>query len=105
MGMSQKTAHPDWKEQRRWRARELKREGWTHEAVAEALGVTKGAGSQWMQRVADQGEEGLRARPHLGARSKLTAEQKHRLPDCLSHGADAYGFRGEFWDRARVGEV
>ena len=105
MGMSQKTAHPDWKEQRRWRALELKRDGWTHAEVAEALGVTKGAVSQWMQRVADQGEEGLRARPHLGAIPKLTTEQKQLLPDCLSHGAEAYGFRGEFWNSARVGEV
>ena len=46
MGLTSKNALTDWKEQRRWRALELKRDGWTHEEVAEALGVTKGAVSQ-----------------------------------------------------------
>lgn len=92
----------DWKELRRWRALELKRDGWTHEEIAEALGVTKGAISQWMQRVQEYGEEGLQARPRKGATPRLTPEQKHLLPEFLSHGAEAYGFRGEVWTAARV---
>jgi transposase len=106
MGMNKQFPHrPDWQEQRRWRALELKHDGWTHAEVAEALGVTKGAVSQWMKRVAEQGDDGLRARPHSGATPKLTPEQKRLLPDCLSHGAEAYGFRGEFWNSARIREV
>jgi putative transposase len=104
--MNQKKAHnSNWKEQRRWRALELKRDGWTHEEVAEVLGVTKGAVSQWMKRVADEGEHSLSARPHKGATPKLTAEQKQLLPDFLSHGTEPYGFRGEFWNSLRVREL
>jgi transposase len=96
---------PDWKEQRRWRALGLKRGGWTHQEVAEALDVTKGAVSRWMTRVAREGEEALRARPHLGAAPKLSPEQLRMLPEFLSHGAEAYDFRGGLWTCARVAEV
>ena len=95
----------DWKEQRRWRALDLKRDGWTHHEIAEALDVTKGAVSQWITRVAREGEEALRARPHLGATPKLTKDQLRMIPEFLSHGAEAYGFRGEVWTCARIHEV
>ena len=95
----------DWKEQRRWRALDLKRDGWTHHEIAEALDVTKGAVSQWITRVAREGEEALRARPHLGATPKLTKDQLRMIPEFLSHGAEAYGFRGEVWTCARIREV
>ena len=96
---------PDWKEQRRWRALDLKRDGWTHHEIAEALDVTKGAVSQWMRRVAREGEAALRARPHLGAAPRLRPEQLKMVPEFLSHGAEAYDFRGEVWTCARVAEV
>jgi transposase len=92
-------------EQRRWQALELKREGWPHQEVAEVLGVTKGAVSQWLKRVAQEGEAGLYARPRPGAIPKLTAEEKAHLPELLAHGATRYGFRGEFWTCKRVREV
>ncbi len=104
--MAAKHAHtPDWKEQRRWRALDLKHEGWTHHEIAEALDVTKGAVSQWMTRVVQEGEEALRARPHLGAAPKLTPDQLQMIPEFLSHGVEAYDFRGEVWTCARIKEV
>src|SRR5262245_56646536 len=96
---------PDWKEMRRFRALELKREGWTHQEVAEALGVSKVAVSKWMRAVREAGDQGLRARPHKGATPKLAPVQKALLPDYLSHGAEAYGFRGDVWTCARVTAV
>jgi hypothetical protein len=42
----------DWREGRRLRACELKQEGWKQLDIARALGVSKGAVSQWMKRAA-----------------------------------------------------
>jgi len=95
----------DWKEARRFRALELKQAGWTQQEIAEVLGVTKGAVSQWMTAVADDGMEALYARPHPGGPVKLPFAQRQLIPELLSHGAEAYGFRGEVWTCARVAEV
>jgi transcriptional regulator with XRE-family HTH domain len=40
----------NWREGRRLRAWELFQEGWPQQRIAAALGVTKGAVSQWLSR-------------------------------------------------------
>src|ERR671910_315499 len=65
----------DWREGRRLRAFELKQLGWSQQQIAEALGVSKGAVSQWMKRARD------------------------------GRGAEAHGFRGEVWTCERVAIV
>lgn len=57
----------DWREARRERAWELKQKGWKQQAIAEALGVSAGAVSQWMTRVQEKGPEALRRQPRKGA--------------------------------------
>jgi transposase len=94
-----------WKEARRLQALVLQRKGWKQNQIAEALGVTDGAVSQWFHRVNDQDANALLARPHTGRVPELTWEQKNLIPDLLSHGAEAYGFRGEVWTAARVAKV
>ena len=93
---------PDWRELRRWRALALRRRGWKQQEIAEALADTPAAVSKWMRIVRAQGEAALAARPHPGATAKLTEAQRSLLPELLSRGAAAFGFRGEVWTCARV---
>ena len=94
-----------WEEERRKRAYEQVEAGWTQTKVAEALGLTEGAVSQWMKRAREGGVEALRHQAPPGAASKLSAEQLASLPDIMTRGAEAYGFSGAVWTRARVRQV
>ncbi len=79
--------------------------GWSQKAIAEALGVSKGAVSKWLARAADEGREALKSHPAPGGKSKLSAEQLAVLPELLGRGAEAYGFRGAVWTRFRIRQV
>jgi len=94
-----------WKEARRLQAFALRQKGWKQSQIAEALGVTEGAVSQWFRLVDDSNATALLAHPHPGRPPELTREQKNLIPDLLSHGAEAYGFRGDVWTNARVAKV
>ena len=95
----------DWREGRRLRAWELKQQGWKQSDIARALGVTRGAVSQWMKQAREEGVQGLYRRIAPGPAPKLSAEQRKQVPMLLSRGAEAYGFRGAIWTRERVAEV
>ncbi|WP_236600255.1 helix-turn-helix domain-containing protein [Ktedonobacter sp. SOSP1-85] len=70
--MSKKEALPkDWREGRRLRAWQLYQQGWKQKDIAEALGVTEGAVSQWMRRAKKDGPDGLRHQPPPGPQPKL----------------------------------
>jgi transposase len=95
----------DWREGRRLRAWELKQKGWKQQDIADALGVTKGAVSQWMKRGREGGVEGLRRKPPPGVRPRLSEERRRRLKGLLLKGAEAHGFRGEVWTCERVAKL
>jgi transposase len=84
----------NWRKGRRLRAFELKEQGWKQKEIAEALGVTEGAASQWMKRATKQGVEGLRLKPPPGATPRLSEDQRARVPELLAQGAQAHGFWG-----------
>lgn len=100
-----KSQTTNWKEHRRFHALKLKRKKWKQRDIATALDVSEGAVSQWLKTAAEEGTKGLQARPHTGRTPELTIEQKQFIPDFLSHGAEAYGFRGEVWTCARIRKV
>lgn len=95
----------DWREGRRLRAFELKQEGWSQQRIAEALGVSKGAVSQWMKRARQRGVQALKRQPAPGASPRLSEEQRAKLPELLQRGAQAHGFRGNVWTCERVAIV
>ena len=103
--MNKHKTYLDWLEGRRRRAWELKQQGWKQQDIAAALGVTKGAVSQWVRRAREGGVEALRRHPPPGPTPKLTAEQLAHLPQVLERGAEAYGYRGQVWTTKRVAEV
>ena len=95
----------DLREYRRFRAWELHQQGWKQQAIAEALGVTQGAVSQWLTRAKDEGQQALRRQKAPGAQPRLTIEQKRRIPELLKQGPETFGFRGDVWTRDRIATV
>src|SRR5260370_15987594 len=104
-GMSTSSMRLELWEWRRRRAWEWHEQGGRHKDIAQALGVSTGAVSQWLKRGRASGVEALRTRPRSGRPPKLTVEQRARLPELLARGAEAFGFRGEVWTANRIAEV
>jgi transposase len=95
----------DWREGRRFRGWELHQQGWNQQQIADALGVTQGTVSKWLRCVHTHGVAALRHTKARGRTPRLTDAQLAQLPDLLNQGAEAFGFRGAVWTRARVAEV
>jgi transposase len=95
----------NWREGRRLRAFELKKQGWKQTEIADALGVTEGAVSQWMKRAREEGVEGLKHKPSPGAPPRLSEQERAELPELLARGAQAHGFRGDVWTCERIAKV
>lgn len=92
-------------EWRRLRAWDLWQQGWKQKDIATALGVTKGAVSQWIKRGREKGVDDLRRRTAKGAKARMSTEQQAQLPLILLNGAEAFGYRGNVWTGQRVAEV
>jgi len=94
-----------WKEERRKRAWALYQTGWKQKDIAEALGVTQGAVSQWIKSGIEGGEAALRARKSPGSPRRLSTTDRQRIPGLLERGAESFGFRGDLWTCPRVAKV
>jgi transposase len=92
----------NWQEGRRLRAWELYQKGWKQRDIADALGVTQGAVSQWLKRGRAGGVAGLRHQPPPGAMPRLSPAQREQLLELLAQGAEAFGFQGQVWTQPRV---
>jgi transposase len=95
--MSKAELSREGQEWRRLRAWDLWQQGWKQTDIATALGVTKGAVSQWIKRGREEGAEGLRRSMAKGAKPRISVEQRAPLPTFLALGAEAFGSRGNVW--------
>ena len=82
----------EWRRMQAWRLKQL---GWKQRDIAAALDVSGAAVSQWLAKARDDGPAALLSCPSPGHPPKLEPAQVRLIPDFLSHGAEAYGFRGE----------
>lgn len=103
--MTEKRATPNWREERRKRAWVLYQDGWAQKDIAEALGVTRGAVSQWVKRGLKGGADGLLHPKVRGRPSKLKISEREHLKELLAQGAESFGFRGAVWTCGRVVKV
>jgi transposase len=105
MNAKKKHQPENWREARRFQAWELWQKGWKQNEIAVALGVTEGAVSQWLKTARTEGVEALRQRKGGGPKARLKSDQIEQLPQLLGQGAEAWGFRGDVWTRARVAHI
>jgi transposase len=102
MGAPQKQ---DWREARRYRAWELKQQGWKQKDIAHALGISESAVSQWLTHGREQGVAALKSHPGPGPQPKLTNEQREQLRTMLAQGALAHGYHEAVWTSRRVADL
>ena len=95
----------NWRERRRLRAWELFQEGWPQQRIAEALGVTKGAVSQWLSRARAHGPPAPRHCKPPSRPPQLAHQQRLQLLELLAQGPSALGLRGDVWTQPRVARV
>jgi transposase len=84
---------------------QLKQIGRSQAEIAVALDVSEASVSRWMARAHRDGPIALLAHAIPGRPPELEPEQIRLIPDFLAHGAKAYGFVGEVWTCAGVGQV
>src|SRR5262249_15192366 len=101
----QSTQPNNWGETRRFIAWELHQQGWSQTRIAEALGVTQGAVSQWLKRCREGGVEALHHHPAPGRKAFLTDEQLAQIPALIACGATAFGFGDDRWTTRRVASM
>src|SRR5690349_22634236 len=99
----------DWQTARRLRALALFERGWKQKTIAEALGVTKGAISQWIKKARDlpteQQQEALRVKKSTGRPPLLSAEQRQAVGHFVEQDPEDFGFIGNVWTAKRVRDV
>ena len=92
-------------ERRRRRAVQLLEGGQSLVVVAWMVGAAVSAVWQWRKTFRREGAGGLAAKPAPGRPSKLSPQQRQRLPKLLAAGARHYGYPNDLWTTRRIAAV
>lgn len=80
-------------------------QGWTQKDAAAFLGVSTRAVGKWMAAYRASGDDGLKGKPHPGAKPKLSARQERSVLAWLAKSPKAFGYKTELWTTRRLAEV
>ncbi|NKE38073.1 IS630 family transposase [Natronococcus sp. JC468] len=91
-------------EARRRRAVAMLELGHSPYEIAEVEGVTPWSVYRWKKMHEEEGNDGLRSKPHPGSATTLPKEDFGELADLLQQGPQAHGFETDQWtlDRIRI---
>lgn len=95
----------DWRETRRYHAWELAQAGWQQKDIADKLGVTTSAVSQWLKKARENGVNDLQRRVSTGAPAVLRSDEQSELQNMLLKGATYFGYPDDRWTRKRVADL
>ncbi len=97
--------HPDILEERRKRAIDMIRNGKRKAHVAEELGVSRAAVTQWWKEYKAGGKKALKQKKRSGRPPKIKRKDLDRLPELLSKGATTYGYSNDLWTTKRIAKL
>ncbi len=73
--------------------------------IAAALDRSERTVQSWAAKARQRGVEALAAKPHAGAKPKLSLRQREALGQQLLKGAQAHGFDTDLWTASRVQQL
>jgi transposase len=77
----------------------------SQQEIAQRLGVSEAAVSQWRKVLREQGMKGAKAKQSSGRPTKLSSDEQARLLKLLRQGAKEAGFISERWTQARICKI
>ena len=92
-------------EARRRLAIRMLKAGQPHGVVANLVGVHRGTLWRWRRAVEQGGAMAVSARPHPGARPRLSLEQRAQLAELLTQDPTEHGWPTSLWTGRRVAEL
>ena len=92
-------------EDRRLKAADLLKKGWSQAEVAREVGVHRQSVSRWAAALEGAGTRGLRATGGRGRKARLTAADLGKIEETLKRGPEVFGYETGLWTLARVAEL